>query len=288
MKLALVGDIHGCWDADDAAYFNASDYDAVLLVGDLPPRNHGRIWEIARQVARLQKPAYIIAGNHDGVSLPHLISEALGVPSPIAGRVQHLRVGRLRRLLRPVQLLAYERVPLVAAGARLHLIACRPHSMGGAFAFATHLARAYGVRTMDESAARLCALVDDAAAADPSVPVLFFAHNGPSGLGGAPADIWGCDFKRGAGDWGDHDLRRAIDHARERGLRVLAVVAGHMHHRTKTREQRVWHLVEDGVHYVNAARVPRWTRRDGVPVRHHVALRFDGVDLDVAERLVDA
>jgi uncharacterized protein (TIGR04168 family) len=89
--------------------------------------------------------------------------------------------------------------------------------------------------------------------------VLFLAHNGPSGLGGQAQDLWGRDFDPDGGDWGDADLRGAIEHARGRGLRVLAVLAGHMHWALRGRPgvQRRWQLQERGTLYVNAARVPR-------------------------------
>ena len=34
MKFGVIGDIHGFWDERDTAFFNASDYDMLLLVGD--------------------------------------------------------------------------------------------------------------------------------------------------------------------------------------------------------------------------------------------------------------
>ena len=63
---------------------------------------------------------------------------------------------------------------------------------------------------MQESAERLKELVDEC----PAERIIFFAHNGPTGLGEDRSDIWGCDFRPAGGDFGDPDLRIAIDHAR--------------------------------------------------------------------------
>ena len=100
-------------------------------------------------------------------------------------------------------------------------------------------------------------------------------RHGPAGLGDRADDIWGVDFAPGAGDHGDGDLQTAVAYAQEKGKRVTAVVAGHMHHTLKDGGQRRWHVERDGVHYVNAARVPRidlgW--------HHHILLEIgaDGV-----------
>jgi uncharacterized protein (TIGR04168 family) len=94
--------------------------------------------------------------------------------------------------------------------------------------------------------------------------------------------MWGCDFKPGGGDWGDPDLEHAIEHALDRGKRVLAVVAGHMHLRTKQGAERDWITERRGIHYVNAARVPRILAVQDDIQRHHVALtvRTDGMTIE--------
>jgi uncharacterized protein (TIGR04168 family) len=169
----------------------------------------------------------------------------------------------------------------------LTLIAGRPHSMGGPdLAFAEHMHDAWGVATMAESTARLKLLVDQAGTRD----VLFVAHNGPTGLGSEPADMWGNDFRPGGGDWGDPDLAAAIVHARASGRRVLGVIAGHMHLRTKGGDERPWHAERAGVLYVNAARVPRIFAADGAEGmdvhRHHLAVSLTRDAFEVAEVLV--
>ena len=117
---------------------------------------------------------------------------------------------------------------------------------------------------------------------------LFLAHNGPSGLGSGRADIWGCDFKKDEGDFGDEDLRLAVDHAQSSGKRVLAVLAGHMHHAIKGGGERRWQIERDGVLYVNAARVPRIFEHEGRHVRHHIAITLSEQGARAEPVLVDA
>ena len=99
--------------------------------------------------------------------------------------------------------------------------------------------------------------------------MIFLAHNGPRGLGEEAHAIWGCDFNEDGGDRGDPDLTEAIDHARAAGKRVMAVIAGHMHLRTKQGRERPWKLEIDGTLYINAARV--FSTSDDV-YGHHVTI----------------
>jgi uncharacterized protein (TIGR04168 family) len=164
----------------------------------------------------------------------------------------------------------------------LDVVACRPHSAGGAhLAFRPYLRDAFGVDDMEQSAARLIALVDEC-----ERELVFLAHNGPTGLGDRHDDIWGCDFRRDGGDFGDPDLRAAIDHAIQSGKRVRAVIAGHMHHEIKGGGQRRWRVEKDGVLFVNAARVPRIFARGRRSMRHHVELVIDGASATAREVLL--
>ena len=115
--------------------------------------------------------------------------------------------------------------------------------------------------------------------AGPSVALgcVSIGRPGPTGLGARRDDLWGCDFRASEGDFGDPDLDRAIEHAREGSCgRVRAVVAGHMHHALRGGGTRAWRLEREGVLYVNAARVPRIFERDGGTSRHHVELVIEG------------
>jgi len=121
---------------------------------------------------------------------------------------------------------------------------------------------------MDASTERLKSLID----ACDDAPLLFLAHNGPSGLGDRADSIWGCDFRRKEEDWGDRDLEEAVRYATDKGHKVLATVAGHMHRKTKTGKRRPARVEKDGVLYVNAAEVPRHREINGAKRRHHVKL----------------
>jgi uncharacterized protein (TIGR04168 family) len=283
-KIAVIGDVHLFWDDEDVAFFNGAGYDLVLFVGDLAGYTQVRGQRVARSLRKLRVPSICIPGNHDGL-------HAFQLGAEIAPRARRLRnafcrgqAGRCRRLERAlgeVELLAYSRRRLAPAGVPLNLLVGRPHSIGGRRpACIRYLTEEYGIDSMDASIRRLRSLVDSCDEA----PILFLAHNGPSGLGDRADSIWGCDFRKTEEDWGDRDLEEAVRYARSEGRTVLAAVAGHMHRRTKSGKRRPGQVQKDGVLYVNAAEVPRHRTRNGRKKRHHVklSLSLDGV---VAEDL---
>ncbi|MGB0590659.1 MAG: metallophosphoesterase [Myxococcota bacterium] len=271
MKLAAIGDVHLAFNDADLATFNASDYAAVLITGDLPGMRHGQAYDVAARLAGLTRPAFMVPGNHDATTVPQLLSDIAGVKGgPLNRPGPHReRIARLDDALGPVTLGGYSAHEL---GGGVSLVIGRPHAQGGGLSFPATLADRFDVHSMAESAERLIEAVD----ATQGERLVFLAHNGPSGLGATATDIWGCDFKRGAGDWGDPDLAVAIAHAREIGRQVLAVVAGHMHHKTRGGAQRIWHVEREGIAYINAAQVPRILRREGQRLHHHVALDLTG------------
>lgn len=274
MRLAIVGDVHGCWDQTDTDYFNRKKYHALLCTGDLPPLI-GSL-PTARRLAKLQLPAYMIPGNHDATTALQFLSELKHLPrlASLFSLGHERREARLQQALGPVKLVGYSLDILNLGKKSIGLIGGRPYSMGGdRLYFSTYLKRRHGITSFEDSARKLCALVDQA-----PQDIIFLSHNGPAGLGSARDDIWGCDFRGSGGDFGDPDLRTAIDHATTHGKRVHAVVAGHMHHRLKGGdggERHSWQVQEKGVLYINAARVPRIRyHADGQP-HHHIALTLD-------------
>jgi len=284
-RIAVVGDVHLHWGSDDVAYFDASDYHLVCFVGDLAGYTQKGGDVVARSIASMRVPSLVLPGNHDGVHVLQLASEVFPQLAGLRGvlsRGQEQRRERLSEGLGSSTLVGYSSHRLCLGGVDLNLVAARPHSMGGPhLGFARFLERAYGVRTMEESAERLRALVDGC----DDAPLVFLGHNGPAGLGDRRDDIWGCDFRKAEGDWGDEDLRQAVAHARSAGRKVLAVVAGHMHQRLRGGGHRTWHLVREGVLYVNAARVPRVFPEGGVVRRHHLRVVTDGREITIREVL---
>ena len=285
VRLAVIGDVHLHWGDVDRSYFDDSDYEALLFVGDLGNYRHEQTLRLARQIASLKKPSYVVPGNHDAMLMPQLLAEL--ARSPFAARLvgggQPRLLRELRAALSPAQLCGYSVHELPEAA--LSIVAARPHSMGGSYlAFAPLLRERFGVRTMAESAHLLRQLVDRAQ----HERVIFLAHNGPSGLGADAGAIWGCDFKDGAGDFGDDDLRQAVDHARRQGRQVLAVVAGHMHHRLRGGGVRRWRERCNDILYLNAARVPRIFRQRRRRLHHHLRLTVAGGDASAEAVLVPA
>lgn len=271
MKLAVIGDIHGFWDDHDTAFFNGSGYDGLLFIGDFPRFTGGL--PIARKLSQLTLPAWAIPGNHDAVSLVQLMAEIKNWR--LARRLGCIgmarRVRQLDKALGSVRLGGFSLDTLTDD---LGLLTARPHAMGSdRFYYHGYLKRQFGVGDYEASAEKLKELVNLAPRR-----LIVLAHNGPAGLGDTVDAPFGCDFNADLGDFGDPDLRAAIDHARETGRQVPAVLAGHMHHRNpKTRATRSTWAHDGQTLYINAARVPR-IRKDGSH-RHHIALAIDDTGL---------
>ena len=285
VKLALIGDVHLHFTAADAAYFNRSDDDLILFVGDLSNYRPRAGLPLARRIAQLQKPALFIPGNHDAVNLLQLAAEIWRKPwlARLGAWGQARRVRALQEALGAAVYAGYSVHHYQINGHNFDVVAARPFSMGGpSLSFRPFLRERYGLASLNDSAARLRQCVDQTRAER----LIFLAHNGPTGLGSAATDIWGCDFRPEAGDFGDPDLEQAIAYARQRDKQVLAVVAGHLHHQTKTGEQRQWLVQRDGTYYVNAARVPRIFTIKGKTVRHHIRLTLGETAVIVTEVIV--
>lgn len=272
MRIAAIGDVHCAWDEADARILDGMGYDLVLFTGDLGDRTHAGTLPVARRIAKLRTRALLVPGNHDATT-------PLGVLAEAVGRLRHrpgaqarhaARLEALREALGPVELagLSAHRV------GEISVIVGRPHAMDGQRPSFPH----GGAATIEDAARRLRALVDGSEG-----PLVFLAHNGPAGLGAdreAPFAL-----RRGRRDLGDPDLAEAIAHARRSGRTVLAVIAGHLHHRSVDRR---WRTERDGVLYVNAARVPRIRVNNGRTSRHHVEVTLDGARAAAREVWVPA
>ncbi len=277
MKLAIIGDIHAMWRVQDTTYFNASDLDGVLCVGDLPGRNHKRLPEVGAALSKLQLPTLVLPGNHDGPGPLDVLAEGLLGRSPaFRARTILARLDELESQLRPATLTGYKRHTWTTAHESVDIIAARPLAMDGRHLTFRHaLQKRYGVFTLQDSVDLLCSLVDASQS-----PVVFLAHNGPAGFGSSATSPWGLPlFGR---DNGDTDLERAITHAQQLGRPVLAVVAGHMHYNDA--RPRQWRQEREGVLYVNAARVPRIQRAERLAQHHYVELHVSATAATATSR----
>ncbi|MEM7437056.1 MAG: metallophosphoesterase [Myxococcota bacterium] len=275
-RIALVGDLHGSWDESDVRAFNASDYDLLVFTGDLGSGTAKNGVAMAQSMSRLTKPTVVMPGNNDVPFLPEIAAE-FGHQRGLADILELGEATDTRRA--QVRLTGYEALVFTLGTQSFTMVTGRPFAMGGnELSFADSLARNYGIRSMEESTSRLHALVDGVE----TERLIILGHNGPSGLGGSPTDIWGCDFRPEHGDWGDHDLASAIERARGRGLDLL-VVAGHMHHHVLGGGLRQWRAESLGVPHVNPARVPRIYARGDRELRYHVALNLDNGGFDLEE-----
>lgn len=254
LTLGVVGDVHQSIYPEDIEYFNGSDIDLLLFVGDLAQHTGRGGRRLCKVLGYLQKPTLIIPGNHDSI--------------PFVQRMQVHLAGHPW-----VSIVGYSQHSLCIDGVPWTLIAARPHSVGGdALRYPEYLQSEFGVASMAASGERLCRLVEESE----SEHLMFLAHNGPSGLGAEATDIWGCDFRPEGGDYGDEDLRVAIAHAHRLQKHVGLVAAGHMHHRLRSGGQRNWCVQQKGCQYVNAARVPRvWSTEQGF-MHHYVRVEING------------
>lgn len=286
LRIGVLGDIHTHFDAADHAQLNRAAYDLLLVTGDLGNFRDGEALATAATLAQLTCPTLLIPGNHDLLSMPQFLAELRGPEAlkQMTARGQAGRVAALTAALGPITTGGYSRHALRTASGELTVIVARPFSFGGpSLACRAYLTAAYGVDSIAASAARLRTLVDESETRD----LIFLAHNGPTGLGSTADAIWGCDFRPEMGDFGDPDLREAIDYAQATGRRVRAVVAGHMHHALLTGGQRRWLAHAGDTTYVNAARVPRIFTHNGQQFHHHVRLEIDA-DAVVVTAVEDA
>ncbi|MCC6874234.1 MAG: metallophosphoesterase [Sandaracinaceae bacterium] len=285
LRIGIVGDVHLLFDQEDVRLLDAQGYALLLFVGDLASYSHRGGLRVARTIGRLRTPALVMPGNHDAANVGQMAAEVLAADAiiPLVGAGQARRTHELEVALSPARAVGFSVHRVASDGLSIDIVAGRPHSAGGQhFAFRPWLRERYGVDGFEASAEKLRARVD----ASDAAALVFFAHTGPTGLGESRSDIWGCDFRRDEGDFGDRDLREALDHARARGKRILAVVAGHMHHALKGGGQRRWQLEDDGTLYVNAACVPRIFEKGKRRVHHHVELVIDGGRAIAQERLL--
>ncbi|MEH6516051.1 MAG: metallophosphoesterase [Halioglobus sp.] len=280
-RLGIIGDLHTHWDSVDVAQFANLDYDLLFFTGDLGGGTQDSSLRVARGISGLRQPTLVMPGNNDTGDIDQLAAEL----AHQSGVNQLMSIARNEdQTTSGITLCGYSLHPVRCADMDIDIIAARPHSMGGPdLSFPEYMQQTYGVLSMADSIARLRQLVDQAQ----SGRLVFLGHNGPLGMGEQPDDMWGCDFRNPpGGDWGDPDLAAAIEYAVQSGKQVLAVIAGHMHLRTKQGSERPWLIERNGITHINASRVPRiFSGKDDV-YRHHVALTIGANSIEAEEILL--
>jgi len=246
IKIAVVGDVHNSWDADDALALKHLGVDLVLFVGDFGNESV----EVVRAIAGINMPKAAIFGNHDAW---YSASDWGRKQCPYNRQKEDWVQDQVELL--GITEVGYGKLDFPALD--LTVVGSRPFSWGGeVWKNARFYQERYGVTNFEESTARIVAAASNAT----SNNLIFLGHNGPTGLGAHPEDPCGKDWNPIGGDYGDPDLAVAIDQVRKLGKTIPLVTFGHMHHRLRHTQKRLrTQLAIDSqtTVYLNAASVPR-------------------------------
>lgn len=249
--IAVIGDVHDRWDADDAIALKHLGVDLVLLVGDFGNESV----EVVRAIAALDIPKAAVLGNHDA----WYSATEWGIRKCPYDRTQEDRVQQQLDLLGDAHV-GYGKLDFPAFN--LTVVGARPFSWGGSEwknTDAFYRSR-YGITSFAESTERIV----QAASSSEFDTVIFVGHCGPKGLGDRAEDTCGRDWSPPGGDHGDPDFADAIEATRQLGKTVPLVAFGHMHHQLRhtKQQQRVPLVAANGTIYLNAASVPRIVKTD--------------------------
>jgi uncharacterized protein (TIGR04168 family) len=246
LTIAVVGDVHDRWDADDEMALRHLGVDLVLLVGDFGNESVA----VVRQIAAMTLPKAIVLGNHDA----WFSASEWGMKKCPYDRTQEDWVQQQLDDLGETHV-GYSKLDFPDLG--VSVVGARPFSWGGSDWKNPEFYRSrYGINNFTESVERIVSAAKTAT----SETVIFMGHCGPFGLGDRPEDPCGKDWQPIGGDHGDPDFATAISQTRDLGKIVPLVTFGHMHHQLRHTKQRLrTAVVTDamGTVYVNAARVPR-------------------------------
>ncbi|NEO27300.1 MAG: TIGR04168 family protein [Kamptonema sp. SIO4C4] len=256
ISIAVVGDVHDQWEAEDRFALEHLGFDLVLFVGDFG----NEAVDVVRDLAMLDIPYAVILGNHDA----WFTASPWGrKKSPYDHQVED-RVQQQLDLLGDAHV-GYGWRDFPELG--LSVVGSRPFSWGGwDWKNPQFYQQRYGIHNFQESTEQIVRSGENAA----SNTVLFLGHNGPFGLGDAPEDSCGRDWNPPGGDFGDPDFAKAIAQLRPQKT-IPLVTFGHMHHRlrhTQTRLRTRLNTDAQGTVYLNAASVPRIVIRDGQRLRN--------------------
>lgn len=258
LRIAVVGDVHDLWDAEDEKALKHLGVDLVLLVGDFG----NEAVDLVRSIASLELPKAVILGNHDAW---YSASDWGRKQCPYDRRHED-RVQQQLDALGATHV-GYGKLEFPAF--KLTVVGGRPFSWGGSvWKNEDFYKTRYGVTSFAESAERIVSVAATAA----TETLIFVGHCGPLGLGEAPEDPCGRDWNPLGGDFGDPDLAMAIEQVQQSGKAIPLVVFGHMHHQLRhTKERHRTALIQSeatGTVYLNAASVPRIRRTENDCLRN--------------------
>ncbi|MGI0488001.1 TIGR04168 family protein [Pantanalinema rosaneae CENA516] len=245
LTIAVVGDVHDQWDADDERALQQLGVDLVLLVGDFG----NEAVDVVRSIAGMNLPKAVILGNHDA----WYSASPWGKQQCPYDRQKEDRVQQQLDLLGSAHV-GYSKLDFPKLN--LTVVGARPFSWGGSdWKNASFYRSRYGISGWKESTAQIVA----AARSATCETVIFLGHCGPTGLGDLPESPCGRDWQPLGGDYGDPDFEQAIAQVRQEGMSIPLVTFGHMHHHLRHTKQylRTSFMAAEGTIYLNAARVPR-------------------------------
>ena len=265
-RVAILGDVHGMWRgaAEAEVLERVVKPDLFVAVGDYGNEDAAFVEALVASTSCLSGARYFFLGNHDA-----WLSGKAGVASEALLRLK-AACGELD--------CGYRRVEVPSATGVFSLVGARPLSWGGGIKSTNAkswnlLSELYGVRNAEES----LGVVTDALLGSVG-PAIVVAHQGPAGLGDDRAAICGRDWTKRAADFGDDDLRDALDTARDGGAPVALCVFGHMHSALSGGgRRRMVHVDDRGTLHVNAAEVPRHRKN---PAHGADDVHFTVVDVD--------
>lgn len=219
-RIVCIGDVHGQWDENDEKALRKLRPDLALFVGDYGNEDVRVTKRISELAAASDFGVATVFGNHD----------AFYTANPIGRRRAPYDKSKFCRVTEQMQMLAPYDVSYKSFGfddIRLSVCGGRAFSHGGPnWKHKDFYRRFVGIQGMKHSAKKM----KEAVESSQYRTVVFLSHSGPIGLGDKPSDPCGKDWGDfPGGDYGDTDLRDAIEKAREDGLRVPLTVFGHMH-----------------------------------------------------------
>jgi uncharacterized protein (TIGR04168 family) len=265
LKIAVVGDVHDQWEAEDGLALKHLGVDLALFVGDFGNESV----EVVRAIASLDLPKAAVMGNHDA----WYTATEWGRKKCPYDRTREDWVQKQLDLL-GVAHVGYGKLDFPQWN--LTVVGGRPFTWGGPeWRFAEICEERYGVNSLEESADRIFQAVKSAT----YETIIFLGHNGPSGLGDRPEDPCGKDWHPMGGDFGDPDLGEAISQSLTAGKNIPLVTFGHMHwtlRHTKNVLRKSVFRGSEGIIYLNAANVPRIVKNNHKLLRSFPLVSLEG------------